>query len=109
VAPAEITEDGRVSIPLDEHTRAIAEAAAVKAVQEHMATCPIMHEFRAMHTDMYGIDGEKEVHPGVMGHVSDLLRSRKFARAGLWGLWTVVSSAPVIAWLISHFTRSNHP
>ena len=77
MAPASITSEGRVEITLDENTRAIADLAARTAVKEHMASCPIFSEFREMHEDMYGKRGEKDNHPGVVGHVQSLLKSRR--------------------------------
>lgn len=106
MTPAEITPDGRVSIPIDEHTRAIAEAAAVAAVEHHLTTCPILVEFTTMHADMYGLPGQKDTHPGVLGDVADLKHSRKLARTGLYCLWSIVASAPVIAWALSYFQRA---
>lgn len=70
MAPATITDDGGVRVPIDEHTRAVAELAAVRAVQEHMAHCPIVAAFREMHQDFYGVAGEKEEHPGALGDMA---------------------------------------
>jgi hypothetical protein len=76
MAPATVTADGRITVTLDEHTLAVAREAAREAVDRHMETCPIVQEFREMHADMYGVKGEKETHPGLVGHVQSLLQTR---------------------------------
>jgi hypothetical protein len=77
--PASVTSDGQVKVTLDEHTLALAREVARETVREHTANCPIIAEFHTMHADMYGINGRKEEgsHPGVMGHVQSLLKSRR--------------------------------
>jgi hypothetical protein len=105
MAPAKVNDDGgSVSVPLDEHTKAIAEAAAREAVREHMATCPIMSEFRTMHADFYGPPGEKSEHPGTMGEVQSLKEWRGAVTGHLVRLWAaavVIAGAligPLWAW-----------
>jgi len=100
-------------MPLDEHTRAIAEAAAIKAVEQHMATCPIMAEFRSMHVDMYGVPGEKDQHPGLMGDMQAVrnwqteFQSRVDKHVGR--IWKTVSGivasvvGAVAAWCLSNW------
>ena len=87
MAPAQ----GTVLVPLDEHTHAIATTAAREVLSEHMRTCPIVAEFRRMHTDMYGVDGEKDEHPGVLGNVHSLMESRNHLRLGLAGAWALIT------------------
>ena len=97
MAAAAITKDGRVEVPLDEHTMAIAKAAAREAVKEHMETCPIVVEFRTMHADMYGLPGEKDTHVGLMGDVQSLKSFRDNARCGLAGAWVILSGVLIAA------------
>ena len=83
---------------LDAHTKAIAEAAAVRAVDRHMETCPIIRGYREMHADVYGLPGEKETNPGLMGDMADLKRSRRnlwLAIRCAWGLLVVAVGAVV--------------
>lgn len=49
-----------------------------------------------MHRDVYGVPGEKGEHPGLMGEVSSLKRSRRAIGViftGIWGLTVVALGA----------------
>lgn len=91
MAPATIDGDGQVRVPLDEHTRTIAEVAARAVLREHMETCPIVAEFKTMHADIYGVPGNKDVSPGLMGDVADLKHSRNLLRIGMRGAWVLIT------------------
>jgi hypothetical protein len=59
-------------------------------------------EVSQISTDMYGLPGNKEASPGLMGDVADLRRSRKLtllALRGAWVLLTVVLGALATALL----------
>jgi hypothetical protein len=56
-------------------------------------------------TDMYGLPGNKEISPGLMGEVAELRRSRRLillALRGAWVLLTILVSAVLTAVLRSH-------
>lgn len=56
-------------------------------------------------TDMYGLPGNKEVSPGLMGEVAELRRSRKLillALRGAWVLLTILLGAVATAVLRAH-------
>jgi hypothetical protein len=56
-------------------------------------------------TDMYGLPGNKEVSPGLMGDVAELRRSRKLillALRGAWVLLTIMLGAAATAVLRTH-------
>lgn len=105
MAPSKLTGDGQVVVPLDEHTRAIAEAAAMVVLDRHMATCPVVKRFEALHADFYGKTGEKGEHPGTIGEVQSLKEWRRAVTAHIVRLWAaalVVTGAligPLWAWL----------
>jgi hypothetical protein len=56
-------------------------------------------------SDMYGLPGNKETSPGLMGDVAELRRSRKLillALRGAWVLLTILLSAVLTAVLRTH-------
>jgi hypothetical protein len=56
-------------------------------------------------TDMYGLPGNKEASPGLMGEVADLRRSRKLillALRGVWVLLTILLGAMATTLLQAH-------
>jgi hypothetical protein len=44
-----------------------------------------------MNSDMYGLPGNKEVSPGLMGDVAELRRSRKLILLALRGAWLLLT------------------
>lgn len=42
-------------------------------------------------TDMYGLPGNKEASPGLMGNVAELRRSRKLTLLALRGAWVLLT------------------
>jgi hypothetical protein len=62
-------------------------------------------EIVQMNTDMYGLPGNKETSPGLLGEVAELRRSRSlilFAVRGAWLLLTILLGAVMTALLQSH-------
>ncbi len=59
-----------------------------------------------MKVDLYGTPGDKAINPGKLVEfstgITDLRRSRKYARYGLRGLWVIVTMilGSLIGWLI---------
>jgi hypothetical protein len=56
-------------------------------------------------TDMYGLPGNKEASPGLMGNVAELRRSRRLillALRGAWVLLTILLGAFMTAILKTH-------
>ena len=56
-------------------------------------------------TDIYGLPGNKETSPGLMGDVAELRRSRKLillALRGAWVLLTILLGAVATAMLQAH-------
>ena len=56
-------------------------------------------------TDIYGLPGNKEASPGLMGDVAELRRSRKLillALRGAWLLLTILLGAVMTAMLQTH-------
>jgi hypothetical protein len=99
--PAELkkTNGTSVQLPPDEWVELVIERAVTRAIERHTVTCPIADAVVKMSLDIYGPDGQKESHPGVMGRISDLERSRGMARIGLRTIWAILLSSPIIAWL----------
>lgn len=98
MSPPKITEDGNVEIPLDEYTLSIVREAAREAVREYHETCPIIREFRTLHADFYGVDGQKDEHPGVFGEVREIVSHIH----RLWAVALVMLGAiagPVWTWI----------
>jgi hypothetical protein len=59
-------------------------------------------EVAQMATDIYGLPGNKETSPGLMGDVAELRQSRKLillALRGAWVLLTILAGAAVTALL----------
>lgn len=57
-------------------------------------------------TDLYGLPGNKETSPGLMGDVAELRRSRRLillALRGAWVLLTILLSTVLAAALRTHF------
>lgn len=75
---------------IDEHTLAVIELTAQRVVEKHSANCPIAAEFRRMHADVYGPEGEKDEHPGLMGDMADLKHSRRNLWLALRGAWALL-------------------
>ncbi len=84
---------------IDEHTLAVIELTAQRVVEKHGANCPIAAEFRRMHADVYGPEGEKDEHPGLMGDVADLKHSRRNLWIALRGAWVLLLT--VFGWALS--------
>jgi hypothetical protein len=48
-------------------------------------------EVSQISTDMYGLPGNKEASPGLMGDVAELRRSRKLTLLALRGAWVLLT------------------
>lgn len=61
-------------------------------VQKLVARCEACHaEVAQLATDMYGLPGNKEASPGLMGEVAELRRSRGLMLLALRGAWVVLT------------------
>ena len=99
------TNGTTVQLPPDEWVELVIERAVTRAIERHTDSCQIATAVAKMSLDIYGPDGQKESHPGVMGRIADLERSRGMARIGLRTIWAILLSSPVIAWLFGPFIR----
>lgn len=62
-------------------------------------------DVRQIATDIYGLPGNKEISPGLMGDVAELRQSRKLmllALRGAWVLLTILLGAVTTAMLRAH-------
>ena len=61
-------------------------------IKQHIQRCEdCRKDVARLATDMYGLPGNKEASPGLMGDVSDLKRSRQLMVLALRGLWVLLT------------------
>ena len=75
----------------------------VQKLVQRREDCPA--DISRLTTDMYGLPGNKEASPGLMGNVAELRRSRKMmllALRGAWVLLTIIIGSFMTAILKAH-------
>ncbi len=61
-------------------------------VREHIVRSEAREKaFRDLQVDVYGVPGEKKMHPGLMGEVASLRRSRRVIQIVFGGVWTITT------------------
>ena len=62
------------------------------AVEKHIERCVACRsEVQQISTDIYGLPGNKEVSPGLIGDVADLRRSRRLILLALRAAWVLLT------------------
>jgi len=61
----------------------------VKQLTERHESC--RQEFQKLYVDFYGMPGQKEISPGLMGDVAELRRGRKTMLWALKGAWVLLT------------------
>ncbi len=78
----------------------------VDVMQQSIKLKSVSGKVDNIEVDLYGTPGDKAINPGKLVEfstgITDLRRSRKYARYGLRGLWVIVTMilGSLIGWLI---------